>query len=299
MRALERIIAGVAPTDIPVLLVGESGAGKLVVATEIHRLSRQSDEPFIHISCATLTVAGLSEWSHNGHVANSNQPETMSSSGTLFLDEISMMELACQSRLLELLPSTSAFLNEPRPRFRVISATSRDLEEEMRGRRFREELYYRINGACLRLPPLRQRTEDIPLLVDYLLGRYSTEFGRPLPKLSSGTLNALRNYSWPGNIRELENVVRKIVVLGDEDAAIGDLASQAAPDASVRIESETRTSLKGAARAASQSVERELILKTLDRTHWNRKRASQELQISYKALLYKLKQLGLSNSGIS
>jgi DNA-binding NtrC family response regulator len=210
-----------------------------------------------------------------------------------------MMELACQSRLLELLPSTSAFLNEPRPRFRVISATSRDLEEEMRGRRFREELYYRINGACLRLPPLRQRTEDIPLLVDYLLGRYSTEFGRPLPKLSSGTLNALRNYSWPGNIRELENVVRKIVVLGDEDAAIGDLASQAAPDASVRIESETRTSLKGAARAASQSVERELILKTLDRTHWNRKRASQELQISYKALLYKLKQLGLSNSGIS
>jgi len=112
-------------------------------------------------------------------------------------------------------------------------------------------------------------------------------------------LNVLRNYGWPGNVRELENVVRKIVVLGDEEVAISDLTSRASREASAGIESETGTSLKSAARAASQNVERELILKTLDRTHWNRKRASQELQISYKALLYKLKQLGLSNSEIS
>ena len=117
--------------------------------------------------------------------ANGNQAETSPLSGTLFLDEISMMELACQSRLLQLLPSANTFLNDSRPRFRVISTTSRDLGEEMRQGRFREELYYRINGACLRLPPLRQRKEDIPLLVDYMLRKYSTEFSRKVLRLTS------------------------------------------------------------------------------------------------------------------
>ncbi len=298
MRALDRVVAGVAPTDIPVLLVGESGTGKLVLATEIHRLSSQTNEPFIRICCASLTVPALAGWINPNQTGNGNQAETPPLSGTLFLDEISMMELACQSRLLQLLPSANTFLNDSRPRLRVISTTSRDLGEEMRQGRFREELYYRLNGVCLRLPPLRQRKEDIPLLVDYMLRKYSTEFGRNVLRLTSKTQDRLMNYGWPGNVRELENVVRKIVALQDEEVAIGDLAKEEPQQAQTGIESEQRTSLKRAARAASQSVEKELILKTLDRTRWNRKRASQELQISYKALLYKLKQLGLGNSDI-
>ena len=157
MRALDRVVAGVAPTDIPVLLVGESGTGKLVLATEIHRLSSQANKPFIHISCVSLTVPALGGWLSPNHEGDGNQAETGSLSGTLLLDEISMMELACQARLLQLLPSANTFLNDSRPRFRVISTTSRDLQEEMRQGRFREELYYRINGACLRLPPLREK----------------------------------------------------------------------------------------------------------------------------------------------
>lgn len=298
MQVLDKVVAGVAPTDIPVLLVGESGTGKLVLATEIHRLSGQANKPFIHISCVSLTVQALGGWLSPNHASDGNQAETEPLSGTLFLDEISMMELACQARLLQLLPSANTFLNDSRPRFRVISTTSRDLQEEMRQGRFREELYYRINGACLRLPPLRERKEDIPLLVDYILRRYSAELGRKVPRLTSQTQDRLKNYSWPGNVRELENVVRKMVALQDEEVAIGDLAKEEPQEAKTGIESEQRTSLKRAARAASQSVERELILKTLDRTRWNRKRASQELQISYKALLYKLKQLGLGNSDV-
>ena len=298
MRALDRVVAGVAPTDIPVLLVGESGTGKLVLATEIHRLSGQANKPFIHISCVSLTVQALGGWLSPNQAGDGNQAETEPLSGTLFLDEISMMELACQARLLQLLPSAKTFLNDSRPRFRVISTTSRDLQEEMRQGRFREELYYRINGACLRLPPLRDRKEDIPLLVDYMLRRYSAELNRNAPRLTSQTQDRLKHYSWPGNVRELENVVRKMVALQDEEVAIGDFAKEQPQEAPNGIESEQRTSLKRAARAASQSVEKELILKTLDRTRWNRKRASQELEISYKALLYKLKQLGLGNSDV-
>ena len=297
MRELERVIADIAPTDIPVLLVGESGTGKEVVAAEIHRRSRRQNEPFIKMSCAALTPTSLNEWLYGtgvGDGANSSP-----SPGTVFLDEISELDLSCQSKLLLALPDGD-MVPQPRCRgARVISATSRNLEEEMRAHGFREELYYRINGVCLRLPPLRQRKEDIPALVGCFLAKYAALFAHPKPSLSPRTLQVLLDHSWPGNVRELENVVKKIVALGDEQMAVGDLGSSRAESSPASGRVPEGSSLKQAARKASRKAERELILQALARTRWNRKRAAQELQISYKALLYKLKQISLEDSTAS
>jgi len=179
---------------------------------------------------------------------------------------------------------------------RLISTTSRNLDEEMKAGRFRRELYYRINGVCVRLPALRERKEDIPHLSDYFLAKHCAQLGRMRSQLSAKAIDAFMNYSWPGNIRELENVVKKIVALNDEELALSELAStRNATDAAVPVDAQTR-SLKVASKAASREAERELILKALGRTRWNRKRAAQDLQISYKSLLYKLKQIGLEEA---
>lgn len=179
---------------------------------------------------------------------------------------------------------------------RFISSTSRNLEKEVEAGRFRRELYFRINGVILRLPPLRERKEDIPVLLEYFLAKHSNELKKNTPELSSEARELLVSYDWPGNIRELENVAKKIIAVGDPTRALGDLraARVALP---VNGESEAVSSLKVAARAASRRAERELILKALEQTHWNRKRAARELQISYKSLLYKIKQIGEKVSG--
>jgi DNA-binding NtrC family response regulator len=295
MLAIEHVISDIAPTDIPVLLVGESGTGKEMVALHIHQLSQRRNQPFVKMSCAALTAEFFDRY-HYG-IEGGEGASGPSTEGTVFLDDVHELAPACQSKLLHVLPdggvSHQRCLGD-----RIISATSRNLEEELRAGRFREELYYRLDGACLRLPPLRQRKEDIPVLVDFFLAKYAAAFGRPQPVLSASTLRSLAEYPWPGNIRELENAIKKIVALGDEHVAVADLgASHAvAPPRSGFAE---KLSLKQTARAASQQAERELILKVLTRTHWNRKRAAQDLQISYKALLYKLKQFGLDHSADS
>lgn len=295
MLALEQVIADIAPTDIPVLIVGESGTGKEVAARQIHQLSRRRDEPFLKVGCAAITPESFDRERHgtqNGDLCGSH-----TGTGTVFLDEINELAMVCQSKLLHLLPD-GGVAEENCLGGRVISATSQNLEEEMRTGRFREELYYRLNGVCLRLPPLRNRKEDIPILLDFFAAKYAALFGRPQPVLSSQSLQLLMDYSWPGNIRELENFARKVAALGDERAAVVDLGSPMAKSRPRRVPSE-RLSLKEAARAASHHAERELMLKVLTRTRWNRKRAAHDLQISYKALLYKLKQFGLAQSADS
>jgi len=294
MQTLENVVAEIAPTNIPVLLMGESGAGKEMFARRIHHLSANGDEPLVKIACASMNPAnfagelGLSK-------SDISVEEVKTLNRTVFFDEISELDSSCQRSLVYALPD-----GEARPRrgslgARVISTTNRNLDDEMKAGRFRSELYYRINGVCLRLPPLRDRKEDIPLLVESFLTRYAAEFGRPRPSLSPRALRMLLDYSWPGNIRELENAVKKIVALGAENLALPDLVAE---PVETRTEvSETRSySLKAAARAASREAEREMILEALARTRWNRKRAAQELQISYKSLLYKLKQIGLPDS---
>jgi two-component system response regulator AtoC len=304
MRALERTIADIASTDIPVLLVGESGTGKEVVALEIHHLSRRRNEPFVKCGCSGLSGDTLS-----AHLLCSEKASATdgASGGSLFLDGINRLEPAAQNRLLHLLPDGGGVPARGCQSMRIISSTTRNLEDEMKSGRFQEELYYRINGVPLRLPRLRDRSEDIPALLEFFFKKYASLFERPEPKVSESTLNLLMRHGWPGNIRELENTARKIVALGDENLATHDLTAESGAKSPEDFPGALKVSeigysrvpsgsLKEAARAASRVAERAMILSQLERTHWNRKRAARELQISYKALLYKLKQLGLDGT---
>jgi two-component system, NtrC family, response regulator AtoC len=295
MRTLEGVLTEIATTNIPVLLLGESGTGKEMFARRVHQLSHRNMEPLRRIACASMNSATFSAelgLNSKGQAELSKEP-----AGSVFFDEISELDAACQRILLYALPDGS---EEPRNGLltaRVISATSRSLEEDMRAGRFRSELYYRINGVCVRLPPVRERKDDIPLLVESMLSKHAAQLGRPRPALSPRTLRMFLDYSWPGNVRELENVVKKIVALGNEQLAVAELGGPPR-EVAARVDAPETPgySLKAAARAASREAERGMILKALERTRWNRKRAAQELQISYKSLLYKLKQIGLQDT---
>ena len=289
MLTLEAVLAEIAPTNIPVLLVGECGTGKQMFAHRIHQLSDRS-EPLMKVSCAGMRAESFA--SELGLDAGEER-EYGHDAGTAFFDEISELDAACQRNLLYALPDGEAKPRRGVLTARLICTTSRNLDEEMKSGRFRRELYYRINGVCLRLPALRERKEDIPQLSDYFLSKHCSELGRIRSPLSAKAIEVFMNYSWPGNIRELENVVKGIVALNDEELALSELTStRNATDAAAPLDAQTR-SLKVASKAASREAERELILKALGRTRWNRKRAAQELQISYKSLLYKLKQIGM------
>jgi two-component system response regulator AtoC len=206
--------------------------------------------------------------------------------GTVFLEELAEVSARGQARLLQALTPG----NGNRSLARLICGSARDLEAEVKARKLREDLYYRLSGVCLRLPPLRQRREDIVPLTEHFLRKYGRDFQRPVPVLSAETQRLFQEYSWPGNVRELENAAKAIIALEDETIAMGGLrAMLRRPDAGAMG---SRVSLKQVARAASREAEKDLILRALTRTRWNRRRAAEELQISYKALLYKLKQIG-------
>ncbi len=279
MRAVEVVIRELGQSEVPVLLLGEAGAGKRTIARRIHDTSGRSAQSFRISRCATV----------NSESFQGNGSGALFIEGTVFLEEIGNLNSACQVKLLEALPKVEEKGSQP-IEARLICGSARDLEVEVRSGRFREDLYYRISGVCLRLPPLRQRKEDIPYLMSFFLAKYAQEFRRPTPVLSAQTQQLFHDYAWPGNIRELENAAKAIVALGDETVAMGGLRAMLLK--SERAGNGERVSLKETARAASREAEKELILKVLTRTRWNRRRAAQELQISYKELLYKLKQIG-------
>jgi two-component system response regulator AtoC len=207
------------------------------------------------------------------------------------------LSLDCQAQLLQALPRAEDNGSMSADRARLVCGSARDLELEVKAGRLREDFYYRISSVCLHLPPLRQRKEDIPLLMAHFLQKYAQDFRRSVPRLSAETQHLFQDYSWPGNLRELEDAAKALVALGDETVAMGGL--RALLGRSDPGGNGGRVSLKLAAKAASRAVEKELILKVLTRTRWNRRRAAEELQISYKALLYKLKQIGYSEYGAS
>jgi len=294
ISVLQRVLADIASTDIPVLILGESGTGKDVIASEIHRLSPRRKEPLLKFNCSGMSLDSL--WNRPARISSNGNGTRQA--GTILLDEVSNLDLERQARLLDLLPDArradTNFITS-----RLISTSTKDLTREMRNGCFREELYFRLNGFCLRVPALRQRSEDIPSLFSAFLAKYATLLGREQPHVRSSTMDLLMQYSWPGNVRELENVARNIVVFGDDEMAVTELAVNGArktPDQnrSSAVPGDS-VSLKQAAREASRKAERKIILESLERTHWNRKRSARELQISYKALLYKLKQLGLDD----
>ena len=289
IKGVERIIRELAGSEVPVLILAESGAGKQATAQRIHQLSARRGESFEVLSCAGLAPGFLGGTKAAG--ANA-----IFRGGTVYLEEVGDLPPASQQELLNLLPTAEANVLTPTIAARLIFGTARDLELEVRSGRFREDLYYRISGVSLRLPPLRQRKEDIPHLVSFFLAKHAADFRCPAPALSAETQRLFVEHSWPGNLRELDDAARAIVVLGDEALAMGGLRSVLSK--ADRSNGE-KVSLKEAAKAASREAEKELILRVLTRTRWNRRRAAQELQISYKALLYKLKQIGYGEFEVS
>jgi two-component system response regulator AtoC len=288
--ALNAMAAELARTDIPVLILGESGTGKDIYARLIHHLSPQSNSQLQKINCSAFKPADL--------LNGANEVAWTSSNPTgipgVYLDNIQELDLAGQRALLSQISETESTGVRYASVARLISSTTRNLEPEVAEGHFRRELYFRLNGVCLRLPPLRERTEDIPVLAEYFLSKHAEIMKRNIPSLNNTAFQVLTDYPWPGNIRELESFARKVVVFGDVQKELDELKS-------LRVGSTTaipfaiNAPLKVAARAASKEAERELITQALERTHWNRKRAARDLKISYKALLYKIKQIGLSS----
>ena len=288
MRPVEAVIRELAQRDVPVLVLAEPGAGKHATAQRIHQMSQRSEQPFRWFQCLGLRPEDLEVL---------REQENGRGCGHDLSGRIGRFECGVPGSSAGSAAAISGSGAAGHERARLICGSARDLEVEVKRGRLREDLYYRISGVCLRLPPLRQRKEDIPFLMGYFLRKYARDFRRRVPDLSAQTLRLFLDYSWPGNLRELEDAARVLVALGDEEVALGGLrAVLRKPEAG---SNGAGISLKAASRAASREAEKELILNTLTRTRWNRRRAAEQLQISYKALLYKLKQIGFEGYGAS
>lgn len=258
MRPVEAVIRELAQSEVPVLLLAEPGAGKHATARRIHDLSRRSAQPFRRLLCSSLKPQDLQKLSRDGDTA-----------GTVFLEELADLNSDCQSYLHGVLSPRPVNGHEP-VNARFICGSALELELEVKTHKLREDLYYRVSGLCLRLPPLRQRKEDIPVLMEQFLAKYAQEFRRPVPSLSKETRRLFQDYSWPGNLHELEAAARILVALGDEHLAMGGLRALLQKTPSPR--NGKPMSLKAASKAASHEAEKELILKVLTRTRWNRRR---------------------------
>jgi two-component system response regulator AtoC len=288
LQHLNQTISEIARIDVPVLIVGESGTGKDAYAKQIHRLSKKNELRFQKLNCASLDPNFLSGAMRP---AASGQKWT-DSCGTLYLDNILDSDLATQRALLACLAEDEDTDSKDGNVARLISSATFNLESEVHLGYFRRELYFRLNGVCLRIPPLRERLEDISFFMEHFLHNFSCEFKKDAPQLNQEVIDTLSAYPWPGNIRELENVARRIVLFGDFRIVMDELQFSA-PERLEKVSVVNGSSLKVAARAASKKAERELIMRTLERTRWNRKKAARELQISYKSLLCKIKQIGV------
>jgi DNA-binding NtrC family response regulator len=286
METLDRTVRRIAPTTMPVLLVGECGTGKAFVAQRIHQLSLRHTEPMVRTICFGLAPESAGAYFSNP-ISHNGNGRTI---GTLFLKEISELSSVSQRSLLYSIPEGDSIGNEDSGNPRLISSTVTDLGQEVIAGRFRGELYYRLKGVCLRLRPLRERKQDLPELAELLLTKHSTLQGRPRPSLDPEDMSLLQAWNWPGNVLELENVIKQMVILNDAKSVLLELVAMPKGPRSIQP-TDNSSALKAATRAASRRVEEELILDTLTKTRWNRKRAARDLKISYKSLLSKLKQI--------
>jgi two-component system response regulator AtoC len=288
MRALHGVVGNLAGTEVPVMILGETGTGKRSLATLIHKSSPRASELLLEVECRRLNGDAFEARSRTNGIVS-----PFSTAGTLLLIEVADLSTAAQSRLAALLSRNDSPGNAMRPR--IIATSRKELDQEIRLGRFREDLYYRFSGVCLRIPPLRHRREDLTLLTEFFLDKYSQLFSRPRPQLTPQLLKFLSEMNWTRNVTELEDAIRTVVAIGDVRIATTALRASVASNGHPGIDPRESVSLKETAKAASHQAERELILKVLTRTQWNRKRAAQELKISYKALLYKMKQIGCTH----
>jgi DNA-binding NtrC family response regulator len=264
------LIARIADSHCPVLIAGERGVGKRTVAKEIHAQSHRSRAPFIEINCSGTTVQGIRS--------------AVSGSATVYFAEVGNLDLSLQDFILD-----ACFDPQAATSSRLLFGTSRDLHEEVKTWRLREELYYLISNVTLQIPPLRCRKADIPALTDELLTQYSIQFDRPRPVLRDEIIEFLMEHNWPENLTELQTAIKTFVAIEDQSISLAALKT-----ASPTLKSTGHRApllLKDATRAASSQIERRLICEVLTLTNGNRKKAARELGISYKALLYKIKQI--------
>ncbi len=346
MLGVRDLIERVSDTDVTVLIRGESGTGKELVARALHERSLRRDKPFVKVNCAALPTElleselfGFEKGAFTGAIQHKPGKFEFANHGTMFLDEIGDMSPPLQAKLLQVLQdgefSRLGGKNDVQVDVRVITATNRDLETAVAQGQFREDLYFRLNVVAINMPPLRERREEIPFLTDHFLKKYSVQYNKPMATVSAELSRQFMEYEWPGNVRQLENMIKRMVVLGSEAPILTELQQPASlfpirsqqssapaprsavpPTAPVQmapppapppaVEPEAgpaptataagNVSLKDIARTAAREAERELILRMLTRTRWNRKEAAEILGISYKALLYKIKENGLDKA---
>jgi two-component system response regulator AtoC len=305
MKKVRRDLTMIASADVPVLIQGPSGTGKEIIARMIHRASPYAKGPYLKVNCPAIPDAlleselfGYEKGAFTGAYTAKLGLIVMANRGTLFLDEIGELSLPLQSKLLQVLQDGKfcriGAQEDTRSEARVICATNRDLKQEIEAGGFREDLFYRINVVNVTLPSLHERSADIPELVEYFREHFNMVYNRRVPSISAPLLRVLQAYQWPGNIRQLENMIKRYVVLGTESCIATDLSEPAPHQLEVEIPEHGPVPLKKMTQQATRRLERQIILKVLQSHHWNRRRAAEVLKISYRALLYKIRDAGLS-----
>ncbi len=308
MQAVRSRLGKVAAANVPVLITGESGTGKDIVARLIHGLSPWKTGPYVKVNCPAIPgtlleseLFGYERGAFTGAVGSKPGRVELAHRGTLFLDEISELDPSLQSKLLQLLQDGQfcriGAQEDKKVEVRVVCATNRHLEAEIEAGTFRQDLYYRINVVNIRMPALRERRGDIEDLCGYFLDYYNRKFNCRARPLSNEVLAVLQKYHWPGNIRELENMIKRYVILGHEEVITNDLVARE-PDLfnPEMISLDGPISLKKLTRQCVRELERKVILKVLQQHHWNRKQSARALGISYRALLYKIRDAGLPSN---
>ncbi|MCD6319733.1 MAG: sigma-54-dependent Fis family transcriptional regulator [Candidatus Desulfofervidaceae bacterium] len=312
MRRIGTLIKEVAPTNMPILITGESGTGKSLIAKAIHKLSARAQKPFVTVSCINTPAEllenelfGYEKGAFTGAYQSKPGRVEFANHGTLFLDEIGDIPLTTQGKLLRLIQegefSRLGGYRDIKADVRFVSATNRNLELVMKEGKFREDLYFRINVINIKLPPLRQKQEEIPFWVRFFQKKFCKEYNRSKRKISQHCMDLLTQYHWPGNIRELENAIKRLVVLGEKlvvqelEKALGEDLKPPQVKFEVKLETTNNEyNLKKIARIAAREAERQAIEEVLEKVKWNKKEAARVLRISYKALLYKIKNLRIA-----
>lgn len=303
MRGIRKSLDSIAGTNVPVLLHGKSGTGKEILARYIHERSLWQKGAFVKVNCPAIPgtlfeseLFGYQKGAFTGAYASKPGRVEMAHRGTLFLDEIAELDPAMQAKLLQVLQdgqfSRIGAQEERQIEVRVICATNRNLEQEIEAGNFRQDLFFRINVVSLALPSLKERKADIPVLMEYFLDRYTAKFERPASQIPGRLVSLFEKYSWPGNIRELENLMKRFVILGPE-AVYRSIENEGERNLSLVELPPGPVRLKQVTRQAVKQLEKKIILSMLEANHWNRRVVSRSLGISYAALLYKMREAGV------
>jgi two-component system response regulator AtoC len=289
----------VADTNVPVLIQGDCGTGKEIIAKLFHGRSNRSNAPFIKVICPAIPgtlieseLFGYEKGAFTGAYASKRGRVELAHQGTLFLDEIGSLDIGVQAKLLQLLQDGSFVRvggQEPKKiNARIVSAANGNLRQRAEEGSFRLDFFYRINAVTVDLPPLRQRIADLPVLIDYFFQVHSKALHREPRPLSREMLRLMQKFNWPGNIRQLENLIRSYILIGSEEALAEELVPTAVSDIAPEIDLANPISLKQITKQATHNLEQQIILKVLRANGWSRQKTAKWLNISYRSLLYKL-----------